>query len=333
MPDEPLPDLNALSLPGLWEELASTGFPRRLLELARDEDLGEAGDVTARVTGREDSAGRDEIAADLVLREAGVVAGLAVAPLVCEVFAERLARPARFEPVRADGETVEAGTVVGRLLGPRESVVTIERTLLNLVGRLSGVATRTAAFVRAVEGTGARILDTRKTTPGLRVLEKYAVRCGGGMSHRFGLFDAVLVKDNHVAGLDLDGFEARIEVSVRSAANLRSDKKIWFVQVEADTPEQFARVVSLEAGLVDVVLLDNFTCEQLAAAVRIRSQLSPGLLLEASGGVRLETVRAVAETGVERISIGGLTHHAVSLDVGLDVPDAQTGRRGPDDVG
>jgi len=333
MPESPLPDLNDLSLPDLWEELSRTGLVRRLIELARDEDLGETGDVTASVTRRDAENGNDAISADLVLREAGVVAGLAVGPLVCEVFSERLAHPARFEPVASDGDAVGAGTVVARLIGPRASVVTIERTILNLVGRLSGVATRTAEFVREIEGTGARILDTRKTTPGMRVLEKYAVRCGGGMCHRIGLFDAVLIKDNHVSGLDLDEFAVRIEISVREAADLRRDKEIRFVQIEVDTPQQLERALAIEPGLIDIVLLDNFTCEQLSAAVRIRSQHSSCLLLEASGGVRLETVRAIAETGVERISVGGLTHHAVSLDVGLDVPDAEQRRRGPDDLG
>lgn len=323
MPSEPLTDLNTLTLPCLWQELTQTGLARRLIELARDEDLGHNGDVTARVTHRgvgDSPDGADEISADLVLREAGVVSGLAAGELVCEVFGERLAHPARFEAGCRDGDAVAAGTVVARLIGPRDSVVTIERTLLNLVSRLCGVATRTAEFVGVINGTLSQIFDTRKTTPGLRVLEKYAVRCGGGNCHRLGLYDAVLIKDNHVAGLGLGEFGMRVEAAARRAASARGSGEIRFVQVEVDTPGQLGRVLSLEPGLIDIVLLDNFACEQLTDAVRTRSQRGTGPRLEASGGVRLDTVRAIAETGVERISVGGLTHHAVSVDVGLDVP-------------
>ena len=179
-------------------------------------------------------------------------------------------------------------------------------------------ATRTAAFVRTTEGTRAHILDTRKTTPGLRVLEKYAVRCGGGLCHRLGLHDAVLIKDNHVAGLDLDGFQARIGEACAHAAGEREAGRLRFVEVEVDTPEQFERALAIEPGLIDFVLLDNFSTEQLTAAVARRDGAGSAIRLEASGGVTLETAGPITRTGVDRISVGGLTHHAVSLDVGLD---------------
>ncbi|MFG0305888.1 MAG: carboxylating nicotinate-nucleotide diphosphorylase [Phycisphaerales bacterium JB040] len=312
-----LADLNDLSLPDLWGELAATGLVRRLLELARDEDLGPGelrGDATARVA----SGDASPLAARLVVREPGVVAGLALGPLLCEVFADTLGESVRFEPAADDGDHTPAGATVATLAGPARAVVTIERTLLNLVGRLSGVATRTAAFVHAIEDTPARVLDTRKTTPGLRVLEKYAVRCGGGLCHRLGLYDAVLIKDNHVAGLDLDGFQSRIAEACRRGAGEREAGRSRFVEVEVDTPEQFERTLAIEPGLIDFVLLDNFTPAQLASAVARRDGSGSRILLEASGGITLDTVGAVARTGVDRISVGGLTHRAVSLDVGLD---------------
>jgi len=312
-----LADLNDLALPDLWDELAASGLPRRLLELARDEDLGtgeHSGDATARAA----SGNADPLAARLVVREPGVVAGLALGPLLCEVFSETIGDAVRFEPTASDADHVPAGTTVATLSGPAHAVVTIERTLLNLVGRLSGVATRTAAFVRTTEGTRAHILDTRKTTPGLRVLEKYAVRCGGGLCHRLGLHDAVLIKDNHVAGLDPDGFQARIGEACAHAAGEREAGRLRFVEVEVDTPEQFERALAIEPGLIDFVLLDNFSTEQLTGAVARRDRAGSAIRLEASGGVTLETAGPIARTGVDRISVGGLTHHAVSLDVGLD---------------
>jgi nicotinate-nucleotide pyrophosphorylase (carboxylating) len=189
--------------------------------------------------------------------------------------------------------------------------------LLNLVGRLSGVATLTRRFVDAVQGTPARIYDTRKTTPGWRRLEKYAVKCGGGCTHRTGLFDAVLIKDNHLAWMQLRPGDAvrRAREFLRATLRDPAQAETMLLEVEVDTLEQLED--ALPAG-PDIVLLDNMSLEQLRAAVARRNAVDPGIELEASGGVNLRTVRGIAETGVERISVGALTHSAVSLDVALD---------------
>jgi len=311
-------DLNGLDLSQLYDHLSSTGLVARLIELARDEDLGERGlegDITSVLAVEEDAA----LAATLVVREPGVVAGLRVIPDVIEVFGAQVDFTAEAE----DGDAVESGASLGRLEGVARHVLAIERTVLNLVGRLSGVATRTSEFARAIEGAGrARVFDTRKTTPGLRVLEKYAVRCGGGRTHRLGLHDAVLVKDNHLAGIPLEELAAHVGRLAHRAWQLRVEHDLEFLQVEVDSIAQLERVLATDAGAVDAVLLDNFDLSQLRQAVVLRDGLQPEVLLEASGGVTLETVRDIAETGVDRISVGSLTHHAVWLDVGLDVaPD------------
>jgi nicotinate-nucleotide pyrophosphorylase (carboxylating) len=188
--------------------------------------------------------------------------------------------------------------------------------MLNLLGKMCGVASMTARFVEQVRGTRAAILDTRKTTPGLRAFEKYAVRCGGGRSHRLGLSDAVLIKDNHLAHLDTGSLRNVITAAAREAKE-RHDA--LFVEVEVDTMDQFAELLRVPDGLVDIALLDNMSLDQLRRGVKLRDAESPGLLLEASGGVGLDTVRGIAETGVDRISVGGLTRSAVSIDLGLDI--------------
>jgi len=308
-------DLNAMDLGELYEYLSSTGLVDRLLELAREEDLGERGlgaDVTSELTLPADA----RLAANLATREAGVIAGLRVIPDVIRVFEAQVS----FTPAAQDGARAEPGAMLGTLHGRARHVLAIERTALNLVGRLSGVATRTDAFVRAIEGAGdAHVLDTRKTTPGLRVLEKYAVRCGGGLCHRVGLHDAVLVKDNHLADVPLEELSAHVGRLAREAWELRVDRGLDFVQIEVDSIAQLERVLATDAGLIDSVLLDNFDPDRLRQAVVLRDGLQPDVQLEASGGVTLDTVRAIAETGVERISVGSLTHHAVWLDVALDV--------------
>jgi nicotinate-nucleotide pyrophosphorylase (carboxylating) len=318
-------DVNAVPLARAWAELSAGGLARRLVELARDEDLGPHGaDVTAIVSA-DDAGGADLVEARVRAREGGVIAGLACVPLVLEVFG--VADRVRWTPLVQDGAAIDPGAGgarrgadLGVLTGPRSDIVMVERTVLNLVGRLSGVATRTARFVRLVEGTGAAVYDTRKTTPGLRVLEKYAVRCGGGRCHRLGLHDAVLMKDNHVAGLDLDGFESRVRRACDRAAAQRGHLR--FVMIEVDGLDQLARVIGIaaeEAGALDVVLLDNFGLGELREAVSMRARAGVGVAFEASGGVNEGTIGAIAQTGVERISVGGLTHHAVSLDIGLDI--------------
>lgn len=305
-------DPNAVSLSDLATAVSRTGYVRRLLELARDEDLGvPPRDLTGELTFSRDDRRRVRLAA----RSPGVAAGLAFVPKIISIFAEA-GEPIAFRGLRNDGEPIRPGDTLAELEGSARAIVRIERTLLNLTARLCGVATRTAAFVRAIDGTKARVCDTRKTTPGMRLLEKYAVRCGGGVCHRLGLYDAVLIKDNHIAGVapeDLTAMLAGIAAKAKGGGGM-----LRFVQVETDTLEQFDHVLSLPVGLIDMVLLDNMTPDLLREAVRRRDAKAKGLILEASGGVTIDTVRAIAETGVDRISVGGLTHQAVSLDLGLD---------------
>ena len=246
-----------------------------------------------------------QLTAKLVAREPGVLSGV-------DVFsaAMTLTDPAtEVQPVLADGARFEQGAVLATVAGAARSVLTAERVALNFLQRMSGIATMTAQFVAAVEGTQARIVDTRKTTPGLRLFERYAVRCGGGHNHRFSLSDAVLAKDNHLAVLtrngerDLTGALCEVRRRLPHTTHL---------EVEVDRPDQIAAV--LDAG-VDTVMLDNFTLDQMRAAVE---QIGGRTLVEASGSVKLDAVRAIAETGVDIISVGALTHSARALDLGLD---------------
>lgn len=268
-----------------------------LLRAAFAEDLGQAGDLTTEATVRAD----ERAVATVGLRSAGTIAGLPVAEAAFRLYDPTLT----FTALAADGDTAAAGTKLARVEGPARSVLTAERTALNLLGRLSGIATATATMVELVAGTGAAIVCTRKTTPGLRALEKYAVRMGGGSNHRFGLYDAVLIKDNHIA---VAGGVA--EAVSRVAGRVGHLVK---VEVEVDSLEQLEVVLGLER--VDAVLLDNFTLEDLGTAVQ---RVDGRLITEASGGITRERVRAVAECGVDLISMGWLTHSAPNLDVGLD---------------
>jgi nicotinate-nucleotide pyrophosphorylase (carboxylating) len=230
----------------------------------------------------------------------------------------------------ADGDDIAAGTAVATITGSARDLLVCERPMLNLLGHLSGIATRTREFVRLVDGTAARIYDTRKTTPGWRRLEKYAVHCGGGMNHRTGLYDAVLIKDNHlalfadenIADDQLTPADAvlRAKAFLQETASQRepaepSDHSHLIVEIEIDNLDPLDAV--LAAG-PDIVLLDNMRPEKLREAVTRRNQLAPTIQLEASGGVNLSTVRAIAETGVDRISVGEITHSAPALDVALD---------------
>ena len=267
-----------------------------IVRAALAEDLGRAGDVTAQAC----IPAEARLSAVFASRKPGVVAGLACARLA---LAE-LDPGATFEPLVADGARVEPGAHLAHVEANARALLSAERTGLNLLGRLSGVATLTNAYVQAVAGTKAKIVDTRKTTPGLRALEKYAVRCGGGVNHRFGLDDAILIKDNHIAACGSVGEAVRRAKAF--APHLMS------VEVEIDGLDQ------LDAALEhrpNVVMLDNFSLEDLREAVR---RASGRAVLEASGGVTLETVRAIAETGVDVISVGALTHSASVLDIGLD---------------
>lgn len=302
MPDQPLD--------GLASELRNSGLIHRLVRLAHDEDLGPTShDWTGELMFDRDQTSE----AKLVLRQFGMISGLEFVPDILKVFV-RPSEQVVWTPHHEDGECASSGTVLGTLIGSSIAIVRLERTLLNLVSRMSGIATRTHQFVDLVQGTCVQICDTRKTTPGLRVFEKYAVRCGGGVSHRMGLHDALLVKDNHLAGLTESAFCER----VRSASAQAKEQNLKFVQVEVDTLDQLDWLLSLAPGVVDIVLLDNMNPETLTQAVSMRNERNPGLLLEASGGINESTLEPIARTGIDRISIGGLTHQAVSLDIGLD---------------
>jgi nicotinate-nucleotide pyrophosphorylase (carboxylating) len=261
------------------------------------EDLGRAGDVTTEATIPAGAIARASISA----REHGVIAGL---PLARDAFLAMDVSVA-FEARLSDGDAVVAGDCVARINGPARAMLSSERVALNFLGHLSGVASLTAQYVKRVAHTKAKICDTRKTTPGLRVLEKYAVRCGGGANHRFGLDDAVLIKDNHIA------------VAGGVAAALRAAKAhvghLTKIEIEVDTIAQLREVLTEGA---DAVLLDNMSASQLREAVALISGCFP---CEASGGVTLETVAEIAETGVDVISVGALTHSARTLDLGLDI--------------
>ena len=267
-----------------------------LLRLALAEDLGRAGDLTTEAT----VAPETQASAKVVARRGGSISGL---PMAAGVFA--LLDPAvRFEPQVEDGDVVAAASTLARISGPARAILTGERTALNLLGHLSGVATATRALVHAVAGTHAAIVCTRKTTPGLRALEKYAVRCGGGANHRFGLDDAVLIKDNHLVAAG--GVRAAIERARAAAGHLVK------IECEVQTTAQLEESLAARA---DVILLDNMTPPELADAVR---RIRGRAIAEASGGITLDTVRAVAESGVDLISVGWITHSAPTLDVALD---------------
>jgi len=268
------------------------------VQRALDEDLGRAGDITSIVTIPEATQAR----AIMIARQAGVIAGL---PLAVAVF-QKLSMDVSIKAHYRDGAIVAAGVHALTISGPARAVLAGERTALNFVGRLSGIATLTAGYVRHTVGTRSRICCTRKTTPGLRALEKYAVRCGGGFNHRFGLDDAILIKDNHIAVAG--GVRPVLE---RARSHIGHLVK---VEIEVDALAQLREV--LDTGLADVVLLDNMSLAELSEAV----QLAAGrVVLEASGGVTLDSIGGIAATGVDYISSGALTHSAPNFDVALDI--------------
>ena len=299
-----------------WDEPLRADL-REILRLAVREDLGEAGDWTTAALVPKDAVGR----AAVVAREAGVIAGMSGAKMAAEAVDPRLRWAAKME----DGRTVRRSEQIALIEGPARSLLAAERLVLNLLGRLSGIATLTRKYVEAVAATSARIYDTRKTTPGWRRLEKYAVRCGGGWNHRTGLFDAVLIKDNHLAvGAESSraapGRYRPAEAVARARRYVQrhapqSVQSAMIVEVEVDTLAQLDEV--LRAG-PDVVLLDNMSPDELRQAVARRDAAYPDVQLEASGGVNLHSVGGIAASGVERISVGALTHSVVCLDVALD---------------
>ena len=285
-----------------------------LIQLAKREDLA-TDDVTSRLMVSADAVG----VGTLMQKDVGVVAGLPIVEMICRAYDERLKVElipgfhldlieGRFSDMRP--------TPLLRIRGPLRSLLSAERVILNFLQHMSGVATQTHRFVRRVAGTSAKIYDTRKTLPGFRLLDKYAVRCGGGFNHRTGLFDGLLVKDNHVASVPLKALKEFLSTVISQS---RSEDPSRLIEVEVDTLEQFQEVLKVDG--LHIILLDNMDCPQMEAAVRLRNLAGRRgqVELEASGGVSLETVRPIAATGVERIAVGALTHSAPALDIGLDI--------------
>lgn len=269
---------------------------RRKIEDWLLEDIG-SGDITTMSTIPEDEEGKGIMYA----KEAGMIAGLPIAELVFETVDPALS----FQAMIKEGEFVEKGQAIVEVTGSVQSILSGERLALNLLQRLSGIATRTNEFVKVLEGTHARVVDTRKTTPGLRLVEKYAVRVGGGHNHRYALYDAVMIKDNHIKGA------GSIKQAVETArAAIPHTMKI---EVECESIAQVKE--SLEAG-VDIIMLDNMPLEQMREAVAL---INGRAIVEASGGVTMETIRSIAETGVDVISVGALTHSVRALDISLDL--------------
>jgi nicotinate-nucleotide pyrophosphorylase (carboxylating) len=291
--------LNAMVAKQLLAAGLDPGDTEQTVRGALAEDLRYGPDVTSAAT----AAPGARAVAGVVSRQPGVLAGLPVALAVLDAAG---ILPAAAEPLRADGDLIGAGTEVLRIHAPLRELLGAERTLLNFLTHLSGIATTTRTWVDAVSGTGCAVRDTRKTIPGLRQLEKYAVRCGGGLNHRMGLGDAALIKDNHV--LAAGGVTQAID-AVRAAAPTLP------MEVECDDLTQVDE--ALAAG-AELILLDNMGVADLRAAVDL-AKAYPSARLEASGGLRLDTARAVAETGVHFISVGALTHSSAALDLGLDV--------------
>lgn len=296
-----------------WDEAVEDDC-RQLVRLAVREDLERQYDWTTIALVDHVVHAR----AAIVARQPGVVAGLPAARVVLEEMAPSVA----WLPQVEDGTAIVAGQTLAIMEGPARNLLTCERIVLNFLGRLCGVATLTATYVAAVAGTKARIYDTRKTTPGWRRLEKYAVHCGGGHNHRLGLFDGILIKDNHLAlgaSTPADRFTpveaiARTRQLLAQAATDTATRDL-LIEIEVDTLAQLEEVLPAKP---DIVLLDNMSTEELRQAVARRNELAPAVELEASGGIHLSTLAAIAATGVERISAGALTHSAIALDVGLD---------------
>ncbi|PQO25981.1 nicotinate-nucleotide diphosphorylase (carboxylating) [Blastopirellula marina] len=296
-----------------WDDLLQDDS-RQLLDLAVREDLGREHDWSTLSLIPESATGEVRI----VARQEGVLAGSRIIDLMIDEL--ELDIEATYH--HSDRSAMQPGDKLITLGGSVRDLLTTERIVLNFLGRLVGVATLTRTYVEQVQGTAAQVYDTRKTTPGWRRLEKYAVQCGGGTNHRTGLYEAVMLKDNHLAWYtqftgksaqlgDLVGIVRQFLIDQLGETN--GARRI--IEIEVDRIEQLQQVLPSKP---DIILLDNMNCETLRAAVELRNQLAPEVELEASGGVNLQTIRGIAETGVERISVGALTHSAVNVDLGYD---------------
>ena len=280
---------------------------RPLIRMAIEEDLGQ-GDVTSQLLFPEDAVDK----ANIISREEIIVCGMSVTEEILKCYDERLKLTIRVN----DGESAHVGSKLATIEGPMRSMLSIERIALNFLQRLSGIATTTRKYVYAIQGTKAKIYDTRKTLPGWRILEKYAVRCGGGYNHRIGLYDGIMIKDNHLAQLGRK-FQPKLKKIIDKARDL---KDVKFVAVEVDHVDDQLNYV-LEIPGIDIVLLDNMGQWQLKHAVEMRNAMcgkNKKPLLEASGNITLNNVSAIAQCGVDRIAIGAITHSAIAVDIGLD---------------
>ncbi len=281
-----------------------------LIRAAKQEDLG-SGDITAALMESPDQPARF----NLIAKQAGVLAGCEIAVAILAEYGSEIVF--KWAKQSHDGQAfTDAPATLATLDGPLGAILSAERVLLNFLQRLCGIATITRRYAQAIEDTSAKVYDTRKTTPGWRSLEKYAVRCGGGSNHRTGLFDAVLIKDNHLSGVENQRFAPTI-FNLLNRLDPRADKPS-FVEVEVDNLQQYEQLLKVIG--VDIILLDNFSIADLASAVVLRNEqgLQDNIELEASGGITLDTIRDVAMTGVERISVGAITHSATALDLSLE---------------
>ena len=303
-----MPDLNALDLQDLFEEMVRGEHLDAILRMAIEEDLGDRGDVTTMATVEASRHGSAAIAS----RQSGVLAGV---PVLGEIMLQH-APLLEFSWSFKDGDQINSGNTICEISGPLGQLLGVERLMLNMLGHLSGIATLTARFIEATGDADVHVCDTRKTTPGLRTLEKYAVRCGGGHLHRVGLFDALIVKDNHVGSLSPSEMAQCV---LKASRTTRKNGQVRFVEVEVDDLDQLEAVLDVSEGAIDIVLLDNMSPDVLRKSVELRDKKAPGVLLEASGGITLDSIRSIAETGIDRISVGALTHSAVQLDFGLDL--------------
>jgi nicotinate-nucleotide pyrophosphorylase (carboxylating) len=280
---------------------------RPLIQMAIEEDLG-GGDLTSELLFKDDTIDK----ANIISREEIVVCGIPIIKEILSFYDKRL----KLKAFVKDGESAHIGRKIATIEGPLRPMLSAERVILNFMQRLSGIATNTRKYVNAIQGTKAKIYDTRKTLPGWRILEKYAVRCGGGYNHRLGLYDGILVKDNHLAQLGKN-FQPKLKKMVNEA---RKIKGIKFVAVEVDHVDDQLNYV-LEIPGIDIVLLDNMGQWQLKHAVDMRNKMcgkNKKPLLEASGNITLSNVSAIAQSGVDRIAVGALTHSATAVDIGLD---------------
>ncbi len=278
-----------------------------LIKIAVEEDLG-SGDLTSELLFPDDNIEK----ANIISREEIIVCGMGVVAEILKYYDKRLQLSVRID----DGQPAHVGSRLGTIEGPLRPLLSAERVLLNFLQHLSGIATTTRKYVNAIKGTKAKIYDTRKTLPGWRILEKYAVRCGGGYNHRLGLYDGILIKDNHLAQLGRD-FQAKLRTTIAEARNI---KGIKFVAVEVDHVDDQLNYV-LEIPGIDIVLLDNMGQWQLNHAVEMRNKMcgtGGKPLLEASGNITLASVSAIAQCGVDRIAVGAITHSATAVDIGID---------------